>query len=208
MNIKKTVRLSLLSGLTLLFVGCANDGQFVAPQVTLPHNDPVWLQHQQAVNAINHYAAEGQLGYISKEERFSSSFQWQYLGEQHYHLYFSSLLSRSTLTIEKTANNTVIFDNKGNYYADKDIHQLLQDIIGFDFPVEQFPNWLKGLPGNTQNYVVNQQGLLSHFDYQWQNEIWQAKYVNYNQQSPKLPQNLFISSPDKTLKIQIKKWTF
>ena len=69
MNIKKTVRLSLLSGLTLLFIGCANDGQFVAPQVTLPHNDPVWLQHQQAVNAINHYAAEGQLGYISKEER-------------------------------------------------------------------------------------------------------------------------------------------
>lgn len=208
MNIKKTVRLSLLSGLTLLFIGCANDGQFVAPQVTLPHNDPVWLQHQQAVNAINHYAAEGQLGYISKEERFSSSFQWQYLGEQHYRLYFSSLLSRSTLTIEKTENNTVIFDNKGNYYADKDIHQLLQDIIGFDFPVEQFSNWLKGLPGNTQNYVVNQQGLLSHFDYQWQNEIWQAKYVNYNQKSPKLPQNLFISSPDKTLKIQIKKWTF
>ncbi|MDK9561601.1 lipoprotein insertase outer membrane protein LolB [Gallibacterium anatis] len=208
MNIKKTVRLSLLSGLTLLFIGCANDGQFVTPQVTLPHNDPVWLHHQQMVNAINHYVAEGQLGYISKKERFSSSFQWQYLDEQHYRLYFSSLLSRSTLTIEKTANNTVIFDNKGNYYADKDIHQLLQDIIGFDFPVEQFPNWLKGLPGNTQNYVVNQQGLLSHFDYQWQNEIWQAKYVNYNQQSPKLPQNLFISSPDKTLKIQIKKWTF
>lgn len=208
MNIKKTVRLSLLSGLTLLFVGCANDGQFVTPQVTLPHNDPVWLQHQQTVNAINHYVAEGRLGYISKKERFSSSFQWQYLGVQHYRLYFSSLLSRSTLTIEKTANNTVIFDNKGNYYADKDIHQLLQDIIGFDFPVEQFPNWLKGLPGNTQNYVVNQQGLLSHFDYQWQNEIWQAKYINYNQQSPKLPQNLFISSPDKTLKIQIKKWTF
>lgn len=208
MNIKKTVRLGLLSGLTLLFIGCANDGQFVAPQVTLPHNDPVWLQHQQAINAINHYAAEGQLGYISKKERFSSSFQWQYLGEQHYRLYFSSLLSRSTLTIEKTENNTVIFDNKGNYYADKDIHQLLQDIIGFDFPVEQFSNWLKGLPGNTQNYVVNQQGLLSYFDYQWQNEIWQAKYVNYNQKSPKLPQNLFISSPDKTLKIQIKKWTF
>ncbi len=91
------------------------------------------MQHQQAVNAINHYAAEGQLGYISKEERFSSSFQWQYLGEQHYRLYFSSLLSRSTLTIEKTANNTVIFDNKGNYYADKDIHQLLQDIIGLIF---------------------------------------------------------------------------
>ncbi|OBX05702.1 outer membrane lipoprotein LolB [Gallibacterium genomosp. 3] len=203
------LRLALISSLTLLFIGCASQEQFSTPEVTLPHTSPIWQQHQQAVNAISHYAADGQLGYIGNNKRFSSSFNWQYLGEQHYRLYFSSLLSRSTLTIEKTPSNTVIFDNKGNYYADKDIHQLLQDVIGFDFPVEEFPNWIKGVPGNTQTYVVNQQGLLSHFNYQWQGENWKAQYMSYNQSlSPKLPESLLISGPDKKLKIQIKEWKF
>ncbi|MFC0308301.1 lipoprotein insertase outer membrane protein LolB [Gallibacterium trehalosifermentans] len=204
-----TLRLALISGVTLLFVGCATNEQFTAPEVTLPHSSPVWQQHQQAVNAINHYAADGQLGYIGNNKRFSSSFHWQYLGKQHYRLFFSSLLSRSTLTIEKTANNTVIFDNNGNHYANQDIHQLLQDVIGFDFPVEEFPNWIKGLPSGTQNYVINQQGLLSHFTYQWQGENWQAQYLNYHQSvSPTLPESLLISSPSKKLKIQIKTWKF
>lgn len=206
---KSTFRITLLSALTLLFVGCATQEQFTPPEAALPHNSPIWQQHQQAVNAINHYAAEGQLGYIGDNKRFSSSFAWQYLGQEQYRLHFSSLLSSSTLIIEKSPVTTVIYDNKGNYYAARDVHQLLQDVIGFDFPVEQFPNWIKGLPGNTENYVIDQQGLLSHFDYQWQGDNWQAKYINYNQTvSPKLPENLLISGPNKKLKIQIKQWKF
>lgn len=203
------LRTTVISILVFCFVGCVSQEPLQLPTKTLPHNSPIWQQHQQAVNAINHYSATGQLGYLGDNKRFSSAFDWQYLGQAQYRLHFSSLLSSSTLTIEKNPMNTVIYDNKGNYYADKDIHQLLQDIIGFDFPVEQFPNWIKGLPGNTANYIVDQQGLLSHFDYHWQGENWQAHYINYNQTvSPKLPENLLISGPNKKLKIQIKQWKF
>lgn len=44
----------------------------------ISHTDPTWQQHLSQLKKIRNYTNQGQLGYISQKERFSTRFDWQY----------------------------------------------------------------------------------------------------------------------------------
>ncbi|MBE2893855.1 lipoprotein insertase outer membrane protein LolB [Spirabiliibacterium falconis] len=198
-----------ITALSLIIAGCAGDTIVQTPVKTVSQNDAQWQQHLIQLHNIKQYQAQGQLGYISAKERFSTQFDWQYVNDSNYQLFLSSGLSRETLTLKMTPMGLVVSDNKGNQRTEKDAHILLQEIVGMDFPIELFSYWLKGEPKGTQNYKVRSTDhLLNEFDYTVNGQRWIANYGEYHAGTPPLPQNIVIQGDAKQLKVRVDKWTF
>ncbi|QIW16417.1 lipoprotein localization factor LolB [Pasteurellaceae bacterium RH1A] len=213
MNFKSISKLSLLGGL-LILAGCQSildeNTQVSQPQVQIPHNDPQWQNHLKQLEQIKRYSARGQFGYISKEpkERFSSNFDWSYQSANQFGLEFTSNLSSKSLKLQRTARGLTVSDNKGNSRTEADINSLMEEIVGLAFPIDQFGDWLKGLPKNNDQYIVNEQRQLAQFTYPINGQLWQATYVEYHAGQPALPKLIQLENGNQTLKIRVDEWKY
>ncbi|MDG6894349.1 lipoprotein insertase outer membrane protein LolB [Volucribacter amazonae] len=201
-------RLVIIS-LSILIVACSVTDERPSEVRYIDPQDPTWLAHLQKIQQIRSYAANGQLGYISANDRFSSRFDWRYQNPQSYQLQLSSMLTSTTLSIVMTPQGMSISDNRGNQHNAQDAQQLLREIIGMDFPLAQFSDWLKGQPDLAQPYYVGENHLLTHFDYVQPTDSWTVDYLSYHsQETPALPKDIVIKNQDKTLKIRVDNWIY
>ena len=179
------------------------------PVIHIPHNDQQWQAHLAKLSQIPHYKTDGQFGYISPEERFSSQFNWQYNSPANFGLELSSNLSSKSLKLHRNAKGLTVSDSEGNSRSDRDIDALMQEIIGVSFPLDQLAYWLKGQPEKEGQYIVNEKRQLSQFSYRLNNVNWTVNYVEYYEDRvPNLPKLIVLENGTQTLKIRIDNWVF
>ena len=174
----------------------------------LPKTDAIWQTHLQKIAQIQSYSAQGQLGYISAKERFSSRFDWKYQNPQNYSLKLYSLLSKSTLNIDMRPSGLTLSDENGNRQTAQNAQLLLREIVGMDLPFDYFGTWLKGQPLANSDYQVGLNHLLASFQYPINGEIWTADYLAFH--ANQLPQSILLKnqSQQQTLKIRLDEWKF
>lgn len=206
---------TLTSYLWMLFIGLLLTGCVVTDEQRptdvkhIDSTDPTWQQHLQQIKRIEGYQALGQLGYISKKERFSTRFDWQYHNPKNYTLKLYSTLSSETLQIQMHAQGMTISDNKGRQRSAADAKILLREIIGMDFPLDQFAFWLKGQPKDSDDYHVGENHLLASFTHFFDGKTWTADYLSYQSSSqPPMPENILLKTDGQTLKIRVDEWKF
>ena len=208
-KITKAIGLALLLSLS----GCKSvldaPTQAQKPVIHIPHNDQQWQAHLAKLSQIQHYKTDGQFGYISPEERFSSHFNWHYNSPANFGLELSSNLSSKSLKLHRNAKGLTVSDSEGNSRSDRDIDALMQEIIGVSFPIDQLAYWLKGQPEKEGQYIVNEKRQLSQFSYQLNNVNWTVNYVEYYEDRvPSLPKLIVLENGTQTLKIRIDNWVF
>lgn len=208
-KITKAMGLALLLSLS----GCKSvldaPTQVQKPVIHIPHNDQQWQAHLAKLSQIQHYKTDGQFGYISPEERFSSHFNWQYNSPVNFGLELSSNLSSKSLKLHRNAKGLTVSDSEGNSRSDRDIDALMQEIIGVSFPIDQLAYWLKGQPEKEGQYIVNEKRQLSQFSYRLNNVNWTVNYVEYYEDRvPNLPKLIVLENGTQTLKIRIDNWVF
>ncbi|OOH91331.1 lipoprotein localization factor LolB [Pasteurellaceae bacterium 15-036681] len=209
---KKLIKLLSLTAM-LVLTGCNSiynaPSEVEKPAVEIPHNDPQWQQHLAQLQKISAYAAKGQFGYISPEERFSSHFDWQYKTPTNFGLTMSSNLSSKSLKLQRNAYGMTISDSEGRSRTEADVGALMKEIIGVSFPIDQFAYWVKGQPEKGSNYIVNEKRQLAQFDYPVNGTVWKASFVQYHEdRQPNLPKLIVLENGDQTLKIRIDNWTY
>lgn len=192
----------------LLLNACTLDAERPTDVQYIDKNDAAWQQHLQQIQQIQSYRAQGQIGYISPKERFSSRFDWQYQHPQSYQLKLYSLISKATLLIEMHPRGITISDNQGNMQSAVNAKLLLQEIIGMDVPLEHFAYWLKGQPAKNADYQVGINHLLGSFAYNVDGTQWTADYLSYH--SNKMPENILLknTATKQTLKIRVDDWAY
>lgn len=202
-----------LKFLTALFItatlaACTLDAERPQNVQYLDKTDAVWQQHLQQLEQIKQYRAQGQIGYISPKERFSSRFEWQYQNPQSYTLKLYSLISKSTLLIEMQPQGMTISDNNGNRQSARNAKLLLQEMIGMDVPLEHLAYWLKGQPTKNSDYQVGTNHFLGAFSYPLEGSMWTADYLSYHTNA--MPENILLKnqSTSQTLKIRVDEWSF
>lgn len=197
----------LLTGFIL--AACTFDQERPTNVKYIDKSSTVWQNHLKEIKKITYYSATGQLGYINSKERFSTRFDWLYRNPQSYSLKLSSTISSSTLQIDMHDGGITISDNKGRRRTEADAKLLLREIVGMDFPLEQFAFWLKGQPDENAGYQISENHLLATFSYPIDGQIWTVDYLSYHENiQPKMPQNILLKSRDQTLKIRIDQWKF
>ncbi|SEP84267.1 lipoprotein insertase outer membrane protein LolB [Basfia succiniciproducens] len=176
---------------------------------TIDKSDMQWQQHLKQIKQIQHYSSQGQIGYISSKERFSSRFEWNYSAPTDYTLKLYSTISSTSLVMQMHNTGMTISDNKGNRRSEADAKALVREIVGMDVPLEQFAYWLKGQPDEKADYQVGENHYLASFTYPLDGTVWSADYLNYHEEKqPALPKDILLKNADQTLKIRVDNWTF
>lgn len=209
-NLKK---IALFAFFPFVLLGCQSvlDAPTDAPKPVqaVSHSDPQWQQHLAQLAQIKAYAASGQFGYISPQERFSSHFNWQYQSPTQFGLTLSSNLSSKSLKLQRNAYGMTISDSEGNSRTEADVNGLMEEIIGVAFPIDQFAYWVKGQPEAGSQYVVNEKRQLAEFDYPLNQTVWKASFIEYHQdKTPNLPKLIVLENGTQTLKVRIDQWTY
>lgn len=175
---------------------------------TVAKTDRTWQKHLNQLKQIHHYQAQGQLGYISEKERFSSRFEWLYQNPKNYTLKLYSTISSTSLVLHMNDAGMTIADNKGNQRSERDAKLLMRDIIGMDVPLEKLAIWLKGQPDDNADYQVGENHYLANFSYQIEDITWTADYLVYHATQPSLPKDILLKNRTQTLKIRVENWKF
>lgn len=163
---------------------------------------------------LKNYQTEGQIGYISKDKRFSSLFKLKVAGENFDILFFSTLVNRN-LRIVKQQNLYSFYDQNGLINATTNPQPMLKNTIGFNLNLQELTLWLKGAAKEnnlTQSKIstplIKQDKLIkiSYFLDKLNNiNLEYDDFIlikGYN-----LPQNINVTNQDDRLKIKITKWS-
>ncbi|MBE0362492.1 outer membrane lipoprotein LolB [Pseudoalteromonas ulvae UL12] len=193
------MRLHLIFIIFFLFItGCASQ----KPSLTVPHPDWKSRLEQQT-----EWQVAGKLAFISPEKRQSVNFNWHNQATSS-KLALTTFIGSHVLTLEQFDDHATLL-MKGETHSAQNAQQLLYQLTGMMLPIDNAPNWLKGVQHQsnsefdqlgraTKGSVINQFGQIWHIDYQHfqlVNGLW-------------VPDKLTLSHQTIKVKIQIYSWQF
>jgi len=162
-----------------------------------------WDEYQQRVAALDNWALDGKIGIRTAAESHSARLQWQ----QHpsdYQILLSGPLGQGGARIEGSGEGVVIDVAGEGRYAARSPEQLLQQLLGWSFPVSEANYWIRGLPAPglpyTPTFRENRLETLEQGG-------WMIHYSGYSQDAgPGLPERITLQRADLSIRIIIKDW--
>lgn len=197
------LRLSLLVVLTLLLSACTARLKAPSQSVNLPEQ---LVKLQQ----IKHWQIRGKLAVKDPEQSLSATMRWR-VNSPYFTFRLSSFLGVTLVDMENNRDGAVL-NIDDEIYVDPSPTQLLHRVTGWNIPLEHLLDWVKGVPGAENNYLLDENGLMQHLAPSClQCGDWSVEYEQYGQvNSVWLPHKITLTNvkePKQWIKIRIDKWT-
>ncbi len=192
----------LIGLISIVLSGCAN----IEPSTT----NVEWDTHQQRLDSIAQYKANGKLGYISLEQRQSLNFQWQHAPRSS-QLRLTTFLGQTALNLNITPTGAFVETYDDQSYASPNAEALIQQLTGLTIPVEQLSDWLLGDPTGADSYQLNDTNTVATLSKQINGQRWELEYIKYTDVQLSgvnlpLPQKLKLKQQDTSINIVISNW--
>lgn len=185
----------VLMCLTLLLAACAR--QALPPQ----YDQATWQAQRQKLEQLTHWSLTGRLAIITADSKGSARLFWEQQGED-YRLNLSNMLGNRIMEMHKQGNRVEIIDDKGVRHDSNDPGLLIYRLTGWQLPVEQLPDWIKGLPGRG-DFSLGADGRLEEV----RDSDWTLHYLSFlPQQGWLLPERIQLAGPATQLKLAINQW--
>ncbi|WP_315710715.1 lipoprotein insertase outer membrane protein LolB [Brenneria uluponensis] len=205
MTIKPVRCLRLLPLACLLLTACS------LTQPNVPGKSPTspqWQDHLSKVQHLTQYQTRGSFAYISNRKKLYARFFLQQFSPQRYRLLLTSPLGSTELELRAQPENVQIIDNQGKRYVGKDAEYMVQQLTGMAIPLDSLRQWMLGIPGDAQDYSLDDHYLLRNLTYHQGNQRWNVTYLGYMQDSiPPLPQSLELTQGEQRIKLKMDNWT-
>ncbi|WP_018983943.1 lipoprotein insertase outer membrane protein LolB [Salinimonas chungwhensis] len=164
-----------------------------------------------ALEEINTWKASGKMAIRQNQEAMSANLNWRY-DQPDFQFRLTNLLGITLVDLKYTAGHAVLkADDK--VFENTDPKQVIEAVTGWQLPVERLLDWIKGLPGPTDQYQLNEKQLLQSLS-PGKCEgcgAWTVSYANYGQVGDVwLPHALTLTNTQQAntfIKIRIDKWT-
>ncbi|ULR29208.1 lipoprotein insertase outer membrane protein LolB [Dickeya fangzhongdai] len=179
-------------------------------QPTLPGKKPTspeWREHEQKVQNLTNYQTRGSFAYISDRKKLYARFFWQQFSPQRYRLLLTSPLGSTELELQAGANSVQITDGQGKRYVGKDAQYMVQQLTGMAIPLDNLRQWMLGLPGDAQDFALDERALLHSVNYQQGDQHWSVSYQSYTDGPLPLPQSLELTQGEQRIKLKMDNWT-
>ncbi|WP_299196041.1 lipoprotein insertase outer membrane protein LolB [uncultured Amphritea sp.] len=191
-------RFLLLSAI-LLLAGCTG----LTPQQDSTVTEHTWEEQYQALLAADNWQLRGKIGIRTASENHNASLFWEQL-QQHYQIELSGPLGQGGARIDGNEDGVSIdiAGEEPRWAATPEL--LMQQTLGWQFPVRDLPYWIKGIPapGHPFELSMNQQQPKKLIQNNW--EINYLRFSTHN--GYRLPEKLTISRNDLRLTIIAKEW--
>ncbi|MCI4204776.1 lipoprotein insertase outer membrane protein LolB [Dickeya dianthicola] len=178
-------------------------------QPTLPGKKPTspeWREHEQKVQNLTHYQTRGSFAYISDRKKLYARFFWQQFSPQRYRLLLTSPLGSTELELQAGADSVQITDGQGKRYVGKDAQYMVQQLTGMAIPLDNLRQWMLGLPGDAQDFALDERALLRSVNYQQGDQHWSVSYQSYTNDPLPLPQSLELTQGEQRIKLKMDNW--
>ncbi len=189
----QTVQASLIAILVLFLSGCLHK-----PAQYLPSSIPL--------SAINHWDVKARVAINTPEENVSATLDWQKRSNNFdFHIY--GLFGATYAHLIQQNNQATLNIPDHPEFQGNSSKQLLQQTLGWDFPIDALSYWVKGLPSGKSGEIIerdNEQNLSQIQFSDWQ--VYFSRYQSY--QGYQMPKIIRAVHPQLSLKIVIKSWTF
>lgn len=186
---------------------------FISACSQQPTINPPQQQAQQAIP--DHWNITAKLGIRTQDDSGSLTLQWAQKG-QHYTIQASGPLGQGRATIIGQQQQIMISrPNQATTYSNYP-EQLLEDTLGWQFPIQQLGYWVRGLPYPENNALTLQTSASNTAEYQWsptgtltslRQSGWLLEYDRYQQTDAwLLPKRVKAKKDNITLTLIIKQW--
>ncbi|MCB5162896.1 lipoprotein insertase outer membrane protein LolB [Marinomonas algarum] len=159
-----------------------------------------------SASAISKWETSGRVGIRTKEDAISGNFNWQQ-DPATFALNIVGPFGQGAIKLSKNMEGivTLAYDDVIRVGSDPAI--LLQQELGWEFPVKQVTYWMRGLPAPTSTARITndpQTGLVN----QLEQDGWLITYSNFTDvDGLLLPQKMQVSNPPYKVNLIINQWT-
>ncbi|SEQ89291.1 outer membrane lipoprotein LolB [Amphritea atlantica] len=192
------LRLLILAAV-LLLSGCTG----LTPKDQVAPTERPWEEQYPALLAADSWQLKGKIAIRTARENNNASLFWQQL-QQHYQIELTGPLGQGGARIEGDDDGiTIDIAGEEPLWAATP-EQLMEQTLGWQFPVRDLPYWIRGVPapGHPFELSMKQQHLQK-----LQQNNWEINYLRFtNQNGYMLPEKLTISRNDLRLTIIAKEW--
>lgn len=191
---------NLLPALLLLLAGCST-----TPQSTTEIT-PVtgWSERKAALQALQQWQVEGRVALRMGGEGGQSGFVWRQSPQQQ-RFDLSGLLGAGAVRLI-SGSEGVLLETDGEQYRGTHASHLLQQVTGWQIPVEAAQHWIKGLPApgeEPQVVVLDDANRLQQLQQLgWKIEIPRYQTVGALQ----LPGFVVLEQGNVRLKLKLDRW--
>lgn len=158
-------------------------------------------QRQQGLQQLENWQIEGRMAYMDAHEKHSASFIWH---QQHrwFSLDLNTFIGTNILHLQQKSDGAELeMDNK--HYQRPTAGILLSELTGWQLPVAQFSNWLKGQALGTEQVQYSPQGWINQLS--WQG--WTINYADFRLvNGTLLPFDIRLQHQQQRIKIRINQW--
>lgn len=196
MTFQRSIYIVMLS---LFLNACSTTIQLPAP---IGSPQQLWQQHQVQLQAIRAWQLQGQIAFISADERHSATLNWQQFTPD-FKINLTGPFGIHILTIKRSDNISTLILDDAHQYQGPDTQILINQLSPIPIPVRELRAWIIGDP-LTDDVQLDNYGRvtqanhplgwhISYTDYQLIDNIW-------------LPKNIVIKKNDMRIKITTRNW--
>lgn len=189
-------RIYILTLLLIFISGCASNQSLrkIDPDRAIPLSD------------LNHWQLNARVAIKTPEENLTASLYWQ-KNQSLFDFFLSGAFGVTVAHLIQEENSASLEIPDTDKLIHYDAERLLQQTLGWDFPIDALSYWVKGLPSGRPGEIVSygDKGQISKISLdQWQIDF--SKYRLY--QGYLLPKMIKATHPNISLKVVAKNWLF
>ena len=160
----------------------------------------------ESVDAISKWETSGRVGIRTQNDAVSGNFNWQ-KDPNTFALSIVGPFGQGATYMNQTSNGVVTLEYEDKVVTGNNPAILLQQELGWAFPVEQVTYWMRGLayPNSASKITKDPESQLPNTIEQ---DGWKITYSNFTKvEGLSLPQKMQVSNPPFRVNLIINQWT-
>ena len=192
----------------LLISGCKNTLNFDKRAEIDMSAKYLQLPNQEKLKLMSHWELTGKIAVITPDERKSAYLNWQQ-ADQSIDFRLTNLIGVSLLNLNYDGK-VARLEADGEHYQDESTEALIYRTTGWILPLDNLPQWIKGLANEQDLVSLNEDGLPERIQAICATCFgWEITYSQYKQvQGVWLPFSVEVINPLKQtrLKFKVNQW--
>ncbi|MDP5055407.1 MAG: lipoprotein insertase outer membrane protein LolB [Marinomonas hwangdonensis] len=159
-----------------------------------------------SVEAISHWETSGRVGIRTENDAISGNFDWQKTPST-FSLNIIGPFGQGATSLKKTTEGKVTLAYENTQVTGTSAAELLQQELGWAFPVEQVTYWIRGLASPYSPARIERDSTTDNIS-NIKQDGWVISYRNFSQVNGLLlPQRMQVSNPPFNVNLIINQWT-
>ena len=175
-----------------------------APSKSATSRDSTWQLRHQQLAGLNYWHIDGRIGVKTRDDGGTISLRWTQDGS-NYEIRLFGAFGKGIAVLKGDADSATLETAEGEILEADDAETLFAHQFGWWIPVKSLQQWVLGLPGDVDEYRLDEQARLESL----RHGPWELQVLAYTQPDKlELPKRIKLQTADLSLRLAVDGWLF